>query len=429
MNHYQPFAQYLEKNQFRPAIAILPEQAPRMMVVIPCYKEPDVLRSLQSLYQCHRSESSTEVIIVINHPDDATDEAKRQNETSLIAVQLWIEAHHDTKLHFHVVYMPDVPSKVAGVGWARKTGMDEAVYRLLQCGVDDGVIIGFDADSVCDENYLVEIERAFFDGPHIHGASIYFEHPIEGNEYDTATYEGIIQYELHLRYLNQALRYAGFPYAYHTVGSAFAVRAEAYVKQGGMNKRKAGEDFHFLHKIIPLGNYSEINTTRVVPSPRESDRVPFGTGASIRQWMNNEEKTLYTYPLESFTDLKHFFALIPEFFKASPENIQHHCSSLSLNLQNYLEQNKYIEHILQASANSASLHTFTKRFFGWFDGLKTVKYLNDSCRRDDLKKPVVKAAALLLQKLGYGNVSSAKDLVHIYRKIEREGLTRQNLNI
>jgi hypothetical protein len=419
LNPIHPFAQYLAKHQFAPAIPDLPEEAPRMIVVIPSYKEPALLRSLESLYRCRRPSCSMEVIVAVNHPEYATEKAKRQNEENLHDAQQWAKQHNDRTLQFLMIYKPDVPEKIAGVGYARKTGMDEAVYRFLQSGVDDGVIIGFDADSTCDENYLEEIECAFFGEKSVNGASIYYEHPLEGDEYDARVYEGVVLYELHLRYLNQALRYTGFPYAYHTVGSSFAVRASAYVKQGGMNKRKAGEDFHFLQKIIPLGNYIEINTTRVIPSPRQSDRVPFGTGASIRHWMDNGQTALDTYPLEPFEDLKQLFAMIPLFFKANSADIAGLCSTLSSPVQDYLLQNKYLEQIAQANANSASQEAFTKRFFGWFDGLKTVKYLNDSCRQIYGKQPPETAAAWLLQKSGYESDCIAKELLQAYRNMER----------
>jgi len=421
MNLFHPFAQYLGKRSFNPAIAEQPEEAPRMIVVIPSYHEPALLRSLQSLYRCRLPSCFVEVIVVVNHPEDADIDAKRKNEENLSDVQQFSKQHNNNKLKFHTIYKPNVPVKIAGVGYARKTGMDEAVYRFFRSGVDDGVIIGFDADSTCDENFFEEIERAFFSGKPVNGASIYFEHPLEGNDFDAFVYEGVTLYELHLRYLNQALRYAGFPYACHTVGSSFAVSASAYVKQGGMNQRKAGEDFHFLQKIIPLGNYLEINTTRVIPSPRPSCRVPFGTGASIRQWMDHGQMALQTYPLEPFEDLKQLFALVPLFFKMLPENIVRQCSSLSCPLQDYLLQNDYLKHIAQANANSASQEAFTKRFFGWFDGLKTVKYLNDSCRQAYKKQSPEKAASALLQKLGYENDFSAKELLQIYRKIECAG--------
>ena len=81
------------------------------------------------------------------------------------------------------------------------------------------------------------------------------------------------------------------------------------MRQGGMNKRQAGEDFYFLHKIIPLGHFGEINTTRVIPSPRPSDRVPFGTGRAVRDYLATHK--FETYPLEAFRDLKQFFSIKP----------------------------------------------------------------------------------------------------------------------
>ena len=417
---HHPFAPYLAKHHFTPAISTKPDDAPRMIVVIPSYNEPALLRSLESLYKCRLPSCFVEIIVVVNHPEHASKDARRQNEESLRDAAHWILQHSTNKLHFHVIYKPDVPEKIAGVGYARKTGMDEAVHRFLQSGVDDGVIIGFDADATCDENYFEEIERTFFSGKPVNGASIYFEHPIEGDEYDTAVYEGIVLYELHLRYLNQALRHAGFPYASHTVGSSFAVSASAYVKQGGMNKRKAGEDFHFLQKIISLGNYLEINTTRVLPSPRPSDRVPFGTGASISNWMTNGNAALHTYPLEPFEDLKQLFSRVPQFFKANKNEVEKQCTPLPYPIKDYLLQNNYLEQIAQANANSASPEAFSKRFFSWFDGLKTVKYLNESCRKTYSKQSAETAAERLLQKLGYNTHNfPARELLYLFRKIER----------
>jgi glycosyltransferase involved in cell wall biosynthesis len=422
LNTLHHFAQYLAKHYFTPSIAGFPEEAPRMIVVIPSYNEPGLIRSLESLSRCRLPSCFTEVIVVVNHPEHATRDAKQQNEENLRDAQLWANQHNDKRLQFHLIYKPEVPEKTAGAGYARKTGMDEAVFRFLQAGVDDGIIIGFDADSTCDENYFEEIERTFFTGTPANGASIYYEHPVDGNEYDAAVYDGIVLYELHLRYLNQALRYSGFPYAYHTVGSSFAVSATTYVRQGGMNQRKAGEDFHFLQKIIPLGNYVEINTTRVIPSPRPSDRVPFGTGASIRQWMSNGQAALQTYPLEPFEDLKQLFSFVPNLYKANRAEVEKRTSLLPCPMQDYLFRHDHIRYIAQANDNSASSETFTKRFFTWFDGLKTVKYLNNSCRQVYGKQTPESAANRLLKKSGYENNYPARELLRIYRNIERQML-------
>ena len=135
----------------------------------------------------------------------------------------------------------------------------------------------------CETNYFTAIESVLDTFPNTRGINIYFEHPVSGTEYPETVYRGIILYEMHLRYVNLMTRFTGFPHAYHTVGSCFGVRAESYAREGGMNRKKAGEDFYFLHKIIPLGEFREINSTCVIPSPRESDRVPFGTGACHKE--------------------------------------------------------------------------------------------------------------------------------------------------
>jgi hypothetical protein len=89
-------------------------------------------------------------------------------------------------------------------------------------------------------------------------------------------------------------------------------------------------------------------------------------------------------------------------------------------LQDYLHQNDYLGQIAQINANSASPEAFAKRFFGWFDGLKTVKYLNESCRQVYGKQCPKEAAGRLLQKMGYEHDLSAKEFLYICREIERK---------
>jgi len=136
--------------------------------------------------------------------------------------------------------------------------------------------------------------------------------------------------------------------------------------------------------------------------------------------LTDGKATLHTYPLKPFEGLKQWFSLAPNLFKANQKEVEQSCASLAPPLQDYLLQNHYQEHISQANANSASQETFIKRFFGWFDGLKTVKYLNDTCRNVYTKQHPEKAAGRLLQKLGYEYDLPAKELLQIYRKIDRK---------
>ena len=106
--------------------------------------------------------------------------------------------------------------------------------------------VSLDADTLVAKNYFREIEKHFRNHPKQVGATLAFEH--QKQDLKQRHYEGIELYELYLGYYKQALQYSGYPYSLFTIGSAFAVTAEAYVKRGGMNRRQAGEDFYFFTK-------------------------------------------------------------------------------------------------------------------------------------------------------------------------------------
>ena len=143
--------------------------------------------------------------------------------------------------------------KHSGVGVARKEIMDIASDRLITQNMADGLIVCLDADCKVSTDYLLALVDYLDQNPKSPACSIYFEHPLDHLHDVEKTH--IANYELHLRYLVEAQRWCGLPYAFHTVGSSMAVRAGDYNKMGGMNKRKAGEDFHFLHKFTIDPNF------------------------------------------------------------------------------------------------------------------------------------------------------------------------------
>ena len=415
---------YLTKHHFRPSIETDPNPRLTICVVIPCFNESGLIESLQSIWNCTRPEMAVEVIIVINSPENCSANILERNKTTLQEASVWMNGHVDESLRYHIIYMPDLPEKFAGVGLARKIGMDEAVYRLKLADNKNGIITGFDADAVCDSNYLVEIESHFRNNRTSSGASIYFEHPISGSLFDEEIYRGVCLYELHLRYLNQALRFAKHPHAYHTVGSSFAVRMDAYVKQGGMNKRQAGEDFYFLQKIIALGNFSEINTTNIHPSPRESNRVPFGTGASMMQ--GKTEGVIKTYHIKAFEDVKFFIGFVDVFFERAIGDLPPILAQISPSLRIFLEMNDFEKELNAIISNCASLATFRNRFFWWFNAFRVIKYLNFSHQEYYEKSEITTEAILLAQKLGYHlSVQKPKELLEFYRELDRSGFISQ----
>jgi hypothetical protein len=323
----------------------------------------------------------------------------------------WSAKNQKPGIDFYFLLEDNLPQKDAGVGLARKIGMDEAVRRFEQINKPEGVIVCFDADSKCEENYLTEIEKHFTLNPKTPACSIHFEHPIEGDEYPNHIYKGIAEYELHLRYYKNGLKYCGLPYAFHTIGSSMAVRSSAYQKQNGMNKRKAGEDFYFLQKLIPLGKFTEIKTTTVVPSPRVSDRVPFGTGKAMQNYIDNELQEHLSYNLLSFIDLKQFCDKVPELYNTDKVEIPK-------SVKAYLEEINFEDNLKKIIKNSPTQTHFIKLFYNWFNAFKVLKYMHfvrDNYYPDVL---VTQAANDFLKLTNHKEEESLKELLLAFREID-----------
>jgi hypothetical protein len=291
------------------------------------------------------------------------------------------------------IYTAEVSAKHAGAGMARKIGMDEAIRRFAALNHPNGIIVSLDADCLVSANYLSEIERAFKDKS-CFAATINFRHRFE-EIVDVRQQNGIRLYEDYLHYYKNALDYAGFPNSIYTIGSAFAVRANAYVKQGGMNRRQAGEDFYFLHKLTQLGRLTEIQDAYVFPSGRVSDRVPFGTGAAMTKWMNDAGDLTLTYNFAAFSDLKQFFARVDSFYTLSSEKIETVISDLPTSIQEYLSGISFQAKLDEINRNSATAETFYKRFFQFFDGLMILRFLNQVHERNYKFQKLAEAIAQL----------------------------------
>jgi len=368
-----------------------------LIVVIPSHNEPDLLGSLQSLKDAFVPNGfSVEVITVINHGVNTDSDIVKQNETTTIQANQFSLENNSESITFKSIEVFDMPPKKAGVGLARKIGMDEALNRFSKIN-KAGIIVCFDADSLCEVNYFEAIIAHFKKHPKTPGCSIHFEHPLEGNNHTIEEYNAIILYELHLRYYKNAQQYTGLPFVFHTIGSSMAVRASAYAKQGGMNKRKAGEDFYFLNKIIQLGNFTELNATTVIPSPRISDRVPFGTGKAVGEIVSTDVGSLETYNFRIFVELKAFVSDV------LIKNKKFNTSKLSSLINQFINVRELDVKIAEIANNANSEEAFITRFFKVFDAFWIMKYVHFA--RDNFHKqvPVLAASNELLLELGVIN--------------------------
>ena len=409
-----------ERALFPQKINEAPDRATGIIVVVPAYNEPGITKLLDSLANCTEPECKVEVIIVINAPDDATGENIENNKKSIINTESWKKTNSNIFFRLFVFEAEHHFIGGWGVGLARKTGMDEAVRRFNSIDKPDGIILNLDADCTVEKNYFLAVSNELLKKDNLAACSIYFEHPLSGNNYPDTIFKYITLYELHLRYYFQGLAYSGFPYVFHTVGSAIAVKALAYIKAGGMNRKQAGEDFYFIQKLAPAGGYFNLNSTTVYPSPRASSRVPFGTGASIGKLSSDRSSTLLTYNMLAFRELRTFFELTDVFFKCSPEQLNEHFNLIPQGLRLFLDQKEWIDKMIEVKNNTSGIESFKKRFYVWFNMFRVVKYLNYVHLDFFEKKPVDSSASELLEIRGITlDLKEPLDLLLYYRSMEK----------
>ncbi|MCL1933357.1 MAG: glycosyltransferase [Candidatus Azobacteroides sp.] len=344
-----------------------------MIVVIPCYKEPELYRTIQSLFDCERGNFPVEIILLINSYRIDTDEVLTINRDSYRQMTDFASKNNSSDFFLTPILIENLSGHQTGAGLPRKLGMDEAVRHLN--GDKTGIIVSLDADCLVAANYLTEIYRNFNEY-RLNSATIEFHHPVEHLDASDPLRIATINYENYLRYYRLALEFCGYPYPYFTIGSAFAVTAETYLKVGGMGKQQSGEDFYFLQKVFPLGKTRFINTTCVYPAARTSDRVPFGTGPALQKMVTENQLSKLTYQVEAFKTLKVFFGTIDLFFKKPTHEIEAYIENLPEYLRLFLKEDDFLHKTEEINRHTASLSNFRKRFFHYFNAFKILKYLN-----------------------------------------------------
>jgi hypothetical protein len=346
------------------------------------------------------------VVVVLNHPEN-DQEAERYHLQQLEILQKF----SSEKFNFYALTTA-LPVKDSGVGLARKVGMDEVVRHCTIKDLDAWLIC-LDADCTVSKNYLTELFR-LKDNPSVENVTLYFEHPYD-KEGDEILRTGIIFYELFLRYYKNALQYIQYPHAHYTVGSSMGTRIKNYIKSGGMNKRKAGEDFYFLGKLFIYGQTMELNRLTVYPSCRISQRVPFGTGKAQWKFKLNPDWQYHSYHYLIFEILKDFFCQVQPGKSFEAYNVHPLLGQFLKNIQ-------FEKLLREVHDNSTSDSTFFKRFFQKADiffVLKAVHFLRNNGLSD---LPVLHSIEKLFGLRG----KTPEDILDVLRKKEKSGAGNDN---
>jgi len=358
------------------------------IIVVPAIAEFENLETLLNSLINNKPDyfSSTLVIFVINNKPTDSKEVKESNKKSLMLFRSIIRQKDinnplvrkvtDSGLGVALIDASskgkELSEKDSGVGLARKIGLDLALTAFDYSINKKKLMIWLDADCKVDENYLNTVIDEF-NNKYLFAATINFSHDI--SETDELT-EAIIAYEIFLRYYVLGLKHAKSPYAFHTIGSTVAIDHNAYIKAGGMNKKKAAEDFYFLQKVAKNYEINKIVRAKVYPSSRHSWRVPFGTGKSVSRFLSKSRNEFLLNNLIVFDVLKEWLMLFNDKNNNDTKYMVDEAGKINKELKAFLIQRKFPEQWDRILKNSKKSKQLQYQKQNWFDGFKTFKLIH-----------------------------------------------------
>ncbi len=380
------------------------------IIVVPAISE---YQNIKTLLDClmqsdQKYYESTLVLFVINAKDESPEDVKADNSKSIDYLNNFKPVG---KLSIGFIDAAtkgfSMPDKEGGVGLARKIGMDLALTLFNYSSPRKKLIICLDADCIVNKNYLTEIVD-YFNNEEVSAAVVEYGHLLPENEDEK---RGIISYEIFLRYYIAGLFYAGSPFAYHSVGSTMVCDYESYIKVGGMNKRKAAEDFYFLEKLAKITEIKKIKSTTVHPSSRESWRVPFGTGQRMNRFKAGTHNEYLLFDPRLFDLLKEWLEIFygPDFLSAA--GYIQKAEGIHPEISLFLKQNMFENQWDAIISNSRNPDQIKKQKMIWFDGFRTMKLVHHI--RDNVY-PLINmfdALDLLFNRMNYEIILKRTDAI------------------
>ena len=274
-----------------------------------------------------------------------------------------------------------------GVGLARKIGCDSVLAFLLELkkpsALDDFIFFSLDADTTVSPDYL-EIAGHELRKSGCTGGVISFKHQKADSPESQAA---IDEYEAFLNYYVKGLRWAGSPYAFHTIGSCLCFTASGYVRANGFAaRRQAGEDFYFCMELAKTGAICEIQKTMVFPSARISPRVPFGTGKRMAEAALNGREPLLVYDFRVFVCLREILTAISTYTGAGADRI---CAELTNHsTREFLESRGFSGIWGRFQRQYKTRDAILAAFHRWFDGFVTLKYIHWLTEKEWPRRPL-----------------------------------------
>ena len=286
-----------------------------------------------------------------------------------------------------------LPDK-GGVGHARKIGVDLATSLIHRRLINSSWIHCTDSDVQLPETYFTCCNMSQ-NNDLKDAALIYPFHHSDVQEQEKSR-EVILAtrlYELSLRYYVAGLRFAGSPYAFHTIGSTMAVSAVHYARVRGFPKRAAGEDFYLLNKLAKVGSVLELtpgaDCKAIEIESRRSDRVPFGTGAAVNKitGLADPIKDFRFYHPVVFELLQLWLQSLTTIWKSGSSDLNESIFALKagdpdqgrkrqalLDGLMKIKTGQALEHAFRQGKNPQQ---FARQMHTWFDAFRTLKLIHE----------------------------------------------------
>jgi hypothetical protein len=122
----------------------------------------------------------------------------------------------------------------------------------------------------------------------------------------------------------------------------------------------------------------------------------------------------------AFKELHSFFGMAEKIYHCNTEEMPGCYKSFPPGLKLFIDEKEWTEKIVEIKNNTSGLQSFKKRFFGWFNMFRIVKYLNHVHKEFFEKRPVDVSASELLENNGIVFESKEPvDLLLYYRAMEK----------
>ena len=169
------------------------------------------------------------------------------------------------------------------------------------------------------------------------------------------------------------------------------------------------------------GNVHVISDTVVYPSPRMSNRVPFGTGRAMIKWVEGENKQT-AYDPKIFLSLKVFLGMVERLYQCNENEYHHIIGKMPDPIQEFLLQNDFKTTWNELNEKTTSLENFKKRFYQWCTGFVVLKYVHFTRDHYFPNVPIADACNELLEIIGKKpkKVLNLKELLTIFRQLDKE---------